>query len=91
MSITIYYDRSYAFGTVLEYAIGSCTWHRVYEIYPPRPRAADQFPISQNSRLHERCLAARRSPRLVVAHAHRRGAILICIPRYPGTRNILLQ
>mgnify|MGYP003335731178 CR=1 FL=1 len=44
MSITIYYDRSYAFGTVLEYAIGSCTWHRVYEIYPRPPRAADQFP-----------------------------------------------
>ena len=61
MSIAIYYDRSYVFGTVLEYAvlIGSCTWHRVYEIYPRRPRAADQFPISQNS-LHERCLAARR-------------------------------
>ena len=46
MSITIYYDRSYAFGTVhvLEYAVGSCTWHRVYEIYPRPPRAADQFP-----------------------------------------------
>ena len=40
----IYYDRSYVFGTVLEYAIGSRTWHRVYEIYPRPPRAADQFP-----------------------------------------------
>ena len=46
MSITIYYDRSYAFGTVLEYAIGSCTWHRVYEIYRRPARAADQFPSS---------------------------------------------
>ena len=55
MSITIYYDRSYVFGTVLEYAVGSCTWHRVYEIYPRRPRAADQFPMQS-----ERCLAARR-------------------------------
>ena len=53
MSITIYYDRSYAFGTVLEYAIGSYTWQRVYEIYQRPPRAAaDQFPNS--------CLAARR-------------------------------
>ena len=54
MSIAIYYDRSYVFGTVLnlEYAVGSCTWHRVYEIYPRRPRAADQFPsLSAASRL----------------------------------------
>ena len=52
MSITIYYDRSYVFGTVLEYAVGSCTWHRVYEIYPRPPRAADQFPsLSAASRL----------------------------------------
>ena len=36
----------------LEYAVGSCTWHRVYEIYPRRPRAADQFPsLSAASRL----------------------------------------
>ena len=54
MSITIYYDRSYAFGTVhvLEYAVGSCTWHRAYEIYRRPPRAADQFPsLSAASRL----------------------------------------
>ena len=62
MSITIYYDQSYAFGTVhvLEYAVGSCTWHRVYEIYPRPPRAADQFPKS------ERCLAARRGSRTIL-------------------------